>query len=150
MMWLVTLKVWLDTAVFSVLGLMSIIWLWALLERLFFYHSVTGKLSQFQTAESLKIALTNQLTLIATIASNAPYVGLLGTVLGVLVAFIDLADAGKFDTTAVMLSLAFALKATAAGIALAIPAMMSYNGLHRKVEVMSLRWQEMQRQAVFD
>jgi biopolymer transport protein ExbB len=144
-MWIVTLKAWLDPAIFGLLGLMSFLWLWAVIERLWFYRGLKGSLMQFATPESLQIALTENLTLIATVASNAPYVGLLGTVLGVLVAFFDLAQGGKFDTAAVMLGLAFALKATAAGISLAILGMFSYNTLNRKVEVLTLRWQEVRR-----
>lgn len=144
-MWIVTLKAWLDPAIFGLLGLMSFLWLWAIIERWWFYRGLRGALMQFATPESLQIALTNNLTLVATVASNAPYVGLLGTVLGVLVAFFDLAQGGKFDTAAVMLGLAFALKATAAGITLAIFGMFSYNALNRKVEVLTLRWHEVRR-----
>jgi len=144
-MWVVWLKTWLDVAVFSVLGVMSVIWLWASLERWWFYRRLQGRLMQFVTPESLRIALTQNLTFIGSVAANAPYVGLLGTVLGVLVAFFDLAQGGKFDTAAVMMGLAFALKATAAGIALAIVAMFSYNAMHRQVEVLTWRWQEVRR-----
>jgi biopolymer transport protein ExbB len=145
MIWIPTLKAWLDPAIFGLLGLMSLLWLWAIIERWWFYRGLKGALMQFATIESLTIALTENLTLIATVASNAPYVGLLGTVLGVLVAFFDLAQGGKFDTAAVMLGLAFALKATAAGITLAIFGMFSYNALNRKVEVLTLRWQEVRK-----
>jgi biopolymer transport protein ExbB len=144
-MWIVTLKAWLDPVIFGLLGLMSLLWLWAVIERWWFYRSLKGALMQFATPESLTIALTENLTLVATIASNAPYVGLLGTVLGVLVTFFDLAQGGKFDTAAVMVGLAFALKATAAGISLAILSMFTYNALNRKVEVLTLRWQEVRR-----
>jgi biopolymer transport protein ExbB len=145
MIWIPTLKAWLDPAIFGLLGVMSLLWLWAIIERWWFYRGLKGALMQFATIESLTIALTENLTLIATVASNAPYVGLLGTVLGVLVAFFDLAQGGKFDTAAVMLGLAFALKATAAGITLAIFGMFSYNALNRKVEVLTLRWQEVRK-----
>jgi biopolymer transport protein ExbB len=144
-MWIVTLKAWLDPVIFGLLGLMSLLWLWAIIERWWFYRGLKGALMQFATPESLTIALTENLTLIATVASNAPYVGLLGTVLGVLVTFFDLAQGGKFDTAAVMVGLAFALKATAAGISLAILSMFTYNALNRKVEVLTLRWQEVRR-----
>jgi biopolymer transport protein ExbB len=144
-MWILVVKTWLDTAIFGLLGIMSLLWLWAVIERLWFYRGLRGALMQFATPESLKIALTDNLTLIATVASNAPYVGLLGTVLGVLVSFYDLSQGGKFETAAVMLGLAFALKATAAGITLAIFGMFSYNALNRKVEVLTLRWQEVRR-----
>lgn len=144
-MWITNLKAWLDPAIFGALGLMSVLWLWAVIERIWFYRSLTRKLMQFTTPESLRIALTENLTLVASIASSAPYVGLLGTVLGVLVAFFDLAQSGKFDTAAVMLGLAFALKATVAGMFLAILGVLSYNAMHRRVEVLTLRWQEATR-----
>jgi biopolymer transport protein ExbB len=144
-MWVVVLKSWLDVIIFGSLGLMSLFWLWALLERLLYFRGLHERLNQFTSEESLKIALTDNMTIIATVASNAPYVGLLGTVLGVLVAFFDLGQGGKFDTAAVMVGLALALKATAAGIALAILGMFSYNALNRKIEVLTLRWQEAYR-----
>ena len=88
----------------------------------------------------LEIALTNNLTTISTIGANAPYVGLLGTVLGIMITFYDIGQGGKIDANTVMLGLALALKATAAGLLVAIPSIMFYNGLLRKVEVLKSLW----------
>ena len=48
---------------------------------------------------------------------------------------------GKIEVHTIMLGLALALKATAAGLLVAIPAILFYNGLLRKVEVLTARWQ---------
>lgn len=138
------LKTYLDLSVFSLLGLMSFIMLWMALERLFFYRKI--ELSAYPTPEALKVAATRNLTIIASIGSNAPYVGLLGTVLGILVTFYDLGMSQQIDTGEIMLGLALALKATAGGIALAIPSIIIYNGLLRKVDVLELEYQSLEKQ----
>lgn len=127
------LKTYLDITVFGLLGLMGFIALWITFERLFFYKSIQPQ--QFDHAEYLNIALTQNLTTLATIGANAPYVGLLGTVIGILITFYELGQDHNLDTGAIMTGLALALKATAAGIAVAIPCIMAYNGLNRKVDV---------------
>ncbi len=127
------LKAYLDITVFGLLGLMGFIALWITFERLFFYKDLA--LQQFDHAEHLNIALTKNLTTLATIGANAPYVGLLGTVVGILITFYELGQDHNLDTGAIMTGLALALKATAAGIAVAIPCIMAYNGLNRKVDV---------------
>ncbi len=127
------LKAYLDITVFGILGLMGFIALWVTFERLFFYKTL--RLEQFSHAEYLNIALTKNLTTLATVGANAPYVGLLGTVIGILITFYELGQQHNLDTGAIMTGLALALKATAAGIAVAIPCIMAYNGLNRKVDV---------------
>ncbi|VAW49718.1 Ferric siderophore transport system, biopolymer transport protein ExbB [hydrothermal vent metagenome] len=127
------LKTYLDITVFGLLGLMGFIALWITLERLFFYKNLQTQ--QFSHHEHLNIALTKNLTTLATIGANAPYVGLLGTVIGILITFYELGQVHNLDTSAIMTGLALALKATAAGIAVAIPCIMAYNGLNRKVDV---------------
>lgn len=69
------------------------------------------------------------LSILGTVAANAPFVGLLGTVIGVLNAFGQLASAleGQAKTDLVMGSIAEALVATAVGLAVAIPAVVAYN-----------------------
>ena len=139
------IKTYLDLFIFGTLGAMSFIMLWMVIERYFFYRSVD--LSQFGNAEALNVALTNNLTTISTIGANAPYVGLLGTVLGILVTFYDLGQGGKIEPGVIMLGLAFALKATALGLVVAIPSIVFYNGLVRKVEVLTARWREVEAQS---
>ncbi len=132
------LKTYLDIAVFGILGIMGFIALWVTFERLFFYKSV--KIDQFSHAEYLNIALTKNLTTLATIGANAPYVGLLGTVIGILITFFELGQQHNLDTGAIMTGLALALKATAAGIAVAIPSIIAYNGLNRKIDVFNAHY----------
>lgn len=139
------LKAYLDYAVFGILGLMGFIALWVTLQRIFYYRSV--KWQEFQHAEHLNIALTKHLTTLSIVGANAPYVGLLGTVLGILITFYDLGKGQNLDTGAIMLGLALALKATAAGIAIAIPSIMAYNGLVRKVDVINAHFRAMKTDA---
>lgn len=136
------LKVYLDPAIFATLGAMSIIMLGYTIERLLHYARLD--LSDFAHAEDLEIDLTNNLTAIASVGSNAPYIGLLGTVLGILITFYDLGQGGNLEAGRIMLGLALALKATALGLVVAIPAILFYNGLYRRVEVLRLRWRTLQ------
>lgn len=73
------------------------------------------------------------LNFLATIGSNAPYIGLLGTVLGIMKAFNDLALAQDAGQQTVMAGISVALVATAAGLFVAIPATIAYNYFQKKV-----------------
>ena len=136
------LKANLDYGIFETLGLMSVIVLWFAFERWFYYMRVDTKV--FVIEEELHIALTRGLTTLSSIGVNAPYIGLLGTVLGILITFNDLGKGGEIDTNNIMLGLSLALKATAGGLVVAIPAIMIYNALLRKVDVISARWKKEQ------
>ena len=84
--------------------------------------------------------LTSRIHIIATVGSNAPYVGLLGTVLGIMLTFYTMGNQGFMDTGKIMAGLALALKATAAGLLVAIPSVVLYNFLLRKVKRLLLEW----------
>ena len=77
--------------------------------------------------------LEKYLAVLATIASNAPFIGLLGTVLGIMKAFNDLALAQDAGQQTVMAGISVALVTTAAGLFVAIPAGMFFNYFTRKV-----------------
>ena len=132
------LRAWLDYLVFGILGLMSFLMLWFAFERLIYYWRL--RLSEFDHPEMLNVALTRNLTWISTIGSNAPYVGLLGTVFGILITFYDIGQSSNIEPAAIMTGLALALKATALGLLVAIPSIIVYNALLRRVEVLSARW----------
>jgi len=132
----------LDFMIFGILGLMSFLMLWFVIERYFYYARVN--IEDFQHADGLNIALTNRLTIISTIGANAPYIGLLGTVIGIMLTFYDMGQGGKVDVHTIMTGLSLALKATAAGLVVAIPSIMFYNALLRKVDVINARWREHQ------
>ena len=72
------------------------------------------------------------LNFLATVGSNAPFIGLLGTVFGIMDAFRELA-VNQGDATAVMLGISKALVATGIGLLVAIPAVIAYNHFQRQV-----------------
>ena len=80
-----------------------------------------------------KPLLERNLNILGTIASNAPYVGLLGTVMGIMKAFNDLAVAPGQGNEVVMAGIGHALVSTALGLAVAIPAVVAFNLLQKKV-----------------
>lgn len=71
---------------------------------------------------------------LATVGSNAPYIGLLGTVLGIMKAFNDLANSAEAGQQTVMAGISLALVSTAAGLFVAIPAVVAYNYFQRQVK----------------
>ena len=134
------LQQYIDYIILGLLGLMSLILFAKIIERLLFYRKIN--VNSYETLQELEIDLTHNLTTISTIGSNAPYVGLLGTVIGILLTFYELGHSGgEIDAASIMVHLSLALKATAVGILVAIPAMMFYNGFGRKVEENKLKWQ---------
>lgn len=131
------LQTWLDPIIFSVLGTMGFVVLWLSIERWLYFRGIQPE--AFPNLETVQIETTRNLTVIASIGANAPYVGLLGTVLAIMLTFWQVSQAGNLSTQAIMLGLAMALKATAGGILVAIPSMMLYNALMRKAEVIQLQ-----------
>jgi len=81
--------------------------------------------------------LERALTFLATTASTAPFVGLFGTVWGIMNAFRGLSFAGATTIQAVAPGIAEALIATAIGLAAAIPSVMAFNYFSRQVRVLS-------------
>jgi biopolymer transport protein ExbB len=132
------IKHYLDYGVIGVLGIMSLLVVWFTLERYLYFRS--AQIKNFTRLDDLQVDLTRHLTLISTVAANAPYIGLLGTVFGIMVTFDDIGKSGNIDTQSIMVGLALALKATAMGLFVAIPAMVFYNGLLRKVDVLTAQW----------
>ncbi|BCD61679.1 biopolymer transport protein ExbB [Nitratiruptor sp. YY08-26] len=132
------LKEFIDYGIIGFLLFMSFLSVWFFIERLLYYRSV--KPEKFSNKEELEVKLTDYLSLIATIASSAPYIGLLGTVLGIMLTFYTMGQHGIVNTKEIMIGLALALKATAMGLVVAIPATMMYNFLIRRVEVLLARW----------
>ncbi len=122
----------LDYGVIGLLILMSVTTLWLFIERMMFYSSL--RLSDYDNRDELEIDLTNNLSIVSVIGSNAPYVGLLGTVIGIMLTFYTMGEVGTIDAKKIMVGLALALKATAMGLIVAMPAIVFYTLLLRKVE----------------
>jgi biopolymer transport protein ExbB len=134
---------WLSSAVdFGVIGLLaflSVIVVAIGLERMFFYRSIDT--ASFKNIKALELELTKRLLVVASVASNAPYIGLLGTVLGIMLTFYTMSLDATADVTKIMLGLALALKATAVGLVVALVSVAIYNALLRKAKVLMLRWE---------
>ncbi len=91
-----------------------------------------------QTAASEAVTgLERRLTWLATIAATSPFVGLFGTVMGVVDAFHGLGTAGAATLRAVAPGISEALIPTAAGLFVAVPAVVAYNQLASRIRVMS-------------
>ena len=99
------------------------------------------RIEDYQDRKNLELDLTKRLHLIASIGSNAPYIGLLGTVLGIMLTFYTMGTNGFMDTGQIMIGLALALKVTAVGLVVAIPSITIYNLLLRKAKVLILEWE---------
>jgi biopolymer transport protein ExbB len=78
-------------------------------------------------------ALEKGAQFLGTVGANAPFLGLTGTVLGILSAFRQMATAGGSGGVEVMAAIAGALVATAAGLCVAIPAVVMYNILKARI-----------------
>ena len=91
-----------------------------------------------QVAESAfipeKERLEKGLTLLGTLGNNAPFIGLLGTVLGIIKAFADLAVSSHAGPRVVMAGISEALVATAVGLFVAIPSVIAFNAYRRKIK----------------
>lgn len=133
------LKEMVDYGIIGLLGFMSFLTVWFWIERLLYFKSID--LKTFTCKQELEIALTNNTSILSTFGSNAPYIGLLGTVVAIIITFYTLGIDGDIDVKQIMTSLALALKATAMGLLVAIPAIFFYNHLVRKIEVMLTRWE---------
>jgi len=89
----------------------------------------------------MELDIMKRLPTIASIGTNAPYIGLLGTVLAIILTFYIIGEK-QYDINPgdIMKHLALALKATAAGLVVAIPATAIYNGLLAKVDTLLAQW----------
>jgi biopolymer transport protein ExbB len=81
--------------------------------------------------------LNSQMVLLTIAVSGGPFLGLLGTVVGVMITFAAIAAAGDVNVNAIAPGIAAALVATVAGLAVAIPALFGYNYLSIQVKNLS-------------
>ncbi|RXJ82792.1 TonB-system energizer ExbB [Arcobacter sp. F2176] len=133
------LKNLVDYGVVILLIFMSFLSFWFFIERILFYKNIDVKF--YKSKKSLEIAITKHLSIIGTIASNSPYIGLLGTVLAIMLTFMTMSE-GDIEATKIMSSLALALKATAVGLVVAILSQVFYNVLARYAEVIESKFDE--------
>lgn len=119
---------------YGVIGLLLALSVWAIavaVERWQFYQRID--LAQYPNQQIFEIALTKRLVIIGTVAANAPYIGLLGTVLGIMLTFHTIGVSKTIAVSSIMVGLSLALKATAVGLLVAIPCVVMNNVLRRRV-----------------
>ncbi|HEU5058865.1 MAG TPA: MotA/TolQ/ExbB proton channel family protein [Kofleriaceae bacterium] len=81
-----------------------------------------------------RLALERRLSFLATLGNNAPFIGLLGTVLGIMHAFANLSMAGGQVSAEVMSGISEALVATGVGLMVALPAVIAFNWFQRVIK----------------
>ena len=96
-------------------------------------HALRGQLQKEQHT------LESGLTLLASIGSTAPFVGLFGTVMGIMHAMHDITASGSTSLDVVAGPIGDALVATAIGIAVAVPAVLAYNFFLRRVKLQRMQ-----------
>lgn len=133
------IKTSVDYGVIGILAFLSFLSVGVAIERYMYLKKVD--LKAYKSRQEIEIDLTRGLFIIASVTSNAPYIGLLGTVLGIMLTFYTIGQEGLVDTKKVMVGLALALKATALGLLVAIPSSVLYNYLLRKVKEKISLWE---------
>lgn len=134
------IKDFVDYGIIGFLGFLSFITFWFAIERVLFYRSV--KVENYVNKTALELDLSKRLPTIASIGSNSPYIGLLGTVLAIILTFYIIGEQQEtINPGEIMKHLALALKATAAGLVVAIPATVFYNALLVKVDTILAKWE---------
>ena len=89
------------------------------------------------TMTRLQQTLSSQMVLLTIAISGGPFLGLLGTVIGVMITFAAIALSGDVNVNAIAPGVAAALAATVAGLAVAIPALFGYNWLNTRIKSIS-------------
>lgn len=133
------LKEIVEYGMIGLLIAMSIVAVTIAVERFLVFRKID--LESYQNKKSLELDLTENLHILATIGSNAPYIGLLGTVLGIMFTFYTMGKEGMMNSGKIMIGLALAMKVTAVGLVVAIPTVVLYNLLLRKVKVLIMKWE---------
>ena len=129
-----------DYGIIGLLFFLSFITFAFAIERVLFYRGI--RLSNYKNKTALELDLSKRLATIASIGSNAPYIGLLGTVLAIILTFYIIGDQqDTINPGEIMKHLALALKATAAGLVVAIPATVLYNALLTQVDRILAKWE---------
>jgi biopolymer transport protein ExbB len=118
-----------DFVLYILLGL-SVVTLGVIFERLYAFILLRRRYAQLSKRDLLLFG-QKRLTILATLGNNAPFIGLFGTVLGVIKAFHDLHVQQGSGIKVVMGGISEALVATAMGLLVAIPAVIAYNAFSK-------------------
>nr|BAU79795.1 putative MotA/TolQ/ExbB proton channel [uncultured Aquificaceae bacterium] len=127
--------------VLYVLLVMSVITIAIIVERFMAYKFIEKNLNKYEPLD-LRMQLEKRLGILATFGNNAPFIGLFGTVLGVIKAFHHLGTSSEFGVRVVMTGISEALVATAMGLFVAIPAVIGYNYFVRKMRFLLMIYED--------
>jgi biopolymer transport protein ExbB len=101
-------------------------------------HRANGPKAMRESMEGLLVGsrqiMDRGLVILGTLGNNAPFIGLFGTVVGIMMAFRDMAANPAGGASVVMASISEALVATAVGLMVAIPAVIAFNAFNRVVK----------------
>jgi biopolymer transport protein ExbB len=131
----------IDVVDYGVLGILFVLCFFVVafgIERTLFLNSV--QFTKYICREQLEYDLRKRLSFIGTVAMNTPYIGLLGTVLGIMLTFYKIGLNSAIATDSIMLGLALSLKATAGGLIVAIISVLFYNRLTVRAQGLLLQW----------
>lgn len=126
-----------DIVIIGILGFMSVVALAIVINRAIFIRRV--RVDAYVSKDELERTLTKYMHILASIGANAPYIGLLGTVVGIMVTFSVISVDGS-DISGVMKGLSSALFATGLGLTVAIPSVFFYNILLRGIKNKITDW----------
>lgn len=117
-----------------VLVAMSVIAVGVMIERALVFAQIE---KTYQTIDyyTLRLSLEARIGILATFGNNAPFIGLFGTVLGIIQAFHTIGSSNSFDVQPIMQGISEALIATATGLFVAIPCVIAYNYFLRRLKV---------------
>ena len=96
--------------------------------------NIERSLARARVSEMTK--LENLLPFLATVGASAPFIGLFGTVWGIMDAFLSIADAGTAELSEIAQPIAEALVTTALALASAVPAVVAFNYFNRRLKVL--------------
>lgn len=130
-----------DYGIMGLMTFLSLVSLAMFVERWLFLRRIDPGTHE-GSRRALEIGVTRKPGIVASIGSDAPYVGLPGTVPGVMVTFYATGTEGYADASRIMVGLALAPKTTALGLAVAIPSVVFYNALSRRAKVILLEWDD--------
>jgi biopolymer transport protein ExbB/TolQ len=151
LVWMVVVE-WLARLIMLILVLLSVWSIAIILDRKKFFklldinkefEKIKSEASKFRTEDidlglsryfyNQHLAMQKGLAILGTLGSTTPFIGLLGTILGIIVAFGELSK-GTSGTNAIMFALAEALILTAIGLFVAIPAVIAFNYFNKKIK----------------
>lgn len=131
------IKTMIEVGVMSILALSLSSIVYFSIDRFSNFKFISGQLSKFQNKTELEIELNKKMTIIYSISSNAVYIGLLGTVMGIIV---TLSQIGDSNQSGIIASLSLPLVSTAASLVVAIIGTFFYNALDAKIETVKMLW----------